>query len=50
MRDRLVINEENIIVSVFKAASLSIQHTETSLFQRHQFKMTAIKQDMLHSS
>lgn len=34
--------------SVLKATWL--QHVETSLFQRHQFKMTAIKQDMLHSS
>lgn len=51
MQDRHARNEEkNIIFSLPKATSLPVQHTETSLFQRHQFKMTAIKQDMWPSS
>lgn len=49
MQDGLVMNEENIIASAVRATWLPVQHTETSLFQKHRFKKTAIKQDMLHS-
>lgn len=51
MRDREAINEvgKNVF-SLLKSSSLSVQHAETSLVQRHQFKMAAIKQDMWLSS
>lgn len=52
MRDREAINEgggKNVF-PLLKSTSLSVQHAETSLVQRHQFKMAAIKQDMWLSS
>lgn len=41
---------EKNLFSLLKSTSLSVQHAETSLVQRHQFKMAAIKQDMWLSS
>lgn len=51
MRDREAINEGGKrVFSLLKPTSLSAQHAEASLVQRHQFKMAAIKQDMWLSS